>query len=152
MEKKLKSSIEYDNMSACFSPPLQIYLKWIALFDKNIQSISKISKHNITYLACIFILKTASMIGKTFDTKMLIQSKLSPPIFNITSNNYVTLYQILDILEDNDFIELINEYDDNRFYRFNHYFLLNIVNFITPHVDFKKDIFQKISQYYIDDD
>lgn len=69
---------------------------------------------------------------------MLVDSGTCPPVFSLSKTYQVSLFEILDILEENDLIEMIYEWRDNRFYRFNHEALQNIIQYIMPFKGAKK--------------
>ena len=58
------------------------------------------------------------------------------------------LNRILDILEENDFIEMFDELGEERCYRFNHTFLNSTLSQMMPFQAFKWRIHAALAEYY----
>jgi len=80
----------------------------------------------------LFTLRVAALVGEQFCTEMLIESGICPLTFKYSALNQASIFKILDILEENDFIEMIHEQKGNRFYRFNHDFLKDAISLMIP--------------------
>ena len=79
---------------------------------------------------------------------MLINSKVCPASFQISQLKQISLNQILDILEENDFIELIHKKSKNRFYRFNDEAIHMMICQIRPFGDFKNKLHTAYVNYH----
>lgn len=55
---------------------------------------------------------------------------------------------ILDVLEDNDFIEMIDEHLGERCYRFNHAFLTSTLSHMMPFREFKYQVHSKLTEFH----
>lgn len=77
-----------------------------------------------------------------------MDSGACPPVFTLSKTHQVSLFEILDILEENDLIEMIYEWRGNRFYRFNHESLQNIIQYIMPFKGAKKRHHQTFAEYH----
>ena len=71
----------------------------------------------------MYTLRMGALFGEVFSSQSLIDSGVCPPSFQTNSSQNITLFKILEILEENDFIEMIVDEEINRTYRFNHIFL-----------------------------
>jgi len=117
--KKLSASLEYDHFQGHFQQPYEIANTQNVFYDHKLKHIIKSAASPQIVVACLYTLKVSNLIGQQFSTVILKDSGLCPQQFQAG----VSLNNILDILEENDFIEMIDQKGEERCYRFIHSFL-----------------------------
>jgi hypothetical protein len=71
----------------------------------------KTADQPLIYVACLYTLHVTALLGYQFSTDMLINSKVCPKYFQISQVKQISLFQILDVLEEGDFIEMIHDHN-----------------------------------------
>lgn len=142
MTKKLRSAIEYGDKYA-ISPqiqlPYEIFNYQSVFFDDRIQNVSRKAGSPYIVVAALYTLRVCSLIGSRFSTQLLLDSGVCPQVFQSSQLMKISLFKLLELLEEHDFIELIHEQQVktstgemsevvNRAYRFNHIFLSCIMS------------------------
>ena len=112
------------------------------------EKFKSLEKHSpLTILASLYTLRVSTLIGSHFDTPLLKESGLCPQIF-VSPNEKVALTKVLDILEEHDFIECIDQVQDERCYRFNHNFLAASLSQTVPFATFRIHIHKALVEHY----
>lgn len=125
------------------------------LFDKKVQLIASMASNPFNVVCCIYTIKICAMIGGKFSTSMLTNSGLCPPVFQNAKMARIQLPQVLEILEEVDFIEMIDEQVDAarnstvKYYRFTHEFMQNIVSAMVPFTAFKQQVHATLAFYHM---
>lgn len=99
-------------------------------------------------VACLYTLRISALLGESFNTIDLNQSGLCPAQFWLGQFSTFPLTSVLDILEENDFIEMIDAVGDDRCYRFNHKFLRTAICQSTPYNQFRKRFHTLLALYF----
>jgi hypothetical protein len=147
MTKKLKASLEFDHFQGQFHVPYDIQNCQSVYLDQKLENIHKQTQAPLAVVVCLYTLRVSSMIGHTFSNSMLTGSGLCPHEFKVGLVNYMPLNRVLDILEEHDFIELIDELGDERKYRFNHRLSTNTISQTMPFLGFKRRVHTALAEY-----
>ena len=120
MTRKLKQTLKYGNFACHFDLSYYLMSEQLVYLDQRVENIRRTAPEPQIVVACYYTVEVCSLIGQKFSTQMLMDSGACPPVFTLSKTYQVSLFEILDILEENDLIEMIYERRGNRFYRFNH--------------------------------
>lgn len=158
MTDQLHYAREYGDkysVSSQIQLPYEIFNTLSVFFDERAQNLAKLSATPQVLVACLYTVRACALVGTRFSSELLLNSGICPPFFQQSQLQKISLFKILDLLEENDFIELIHEEtvrqknadrnlltndNVNRFYRFNHTFLSTQIAQMMPFNVFKKRI------------
>ena len=127
MTELLRSSLEFESLKGHFQIPYEIQNHHVVFTDRKIEKILQTTCSPLAVIACIHTLRVSAVIGFTFQTSMLTGSGLCPSEFRL-GPDLLSLHKTLDLLEEHDFIELVDEQGLERQYRFNFHFLADTIS------------------------
>ena len=140
--------------------PYDVFNQLSVFFDDRAQNMARLAATPQVVVACLYTVRVCALVGSRFSTQLLLGSGVCPPVFQQSQLSKIALFKILDLLEENDFIEMIHEDqlkskrsdgpDErvNRVYRFNHTFLSTYAAQMMPFDEFKKKIHRMLADYH----